>query len=72
MACAEDLEQYYRVPPDLRDLNYGKYFDTGEPSISTYNDYNSHNTRRLNVSEMSELLLKIGWIKDLSHAGRGT
>lgn len=40
---------YYRVPPDLRDLNYGKFVEEGEPRISVSEDYNSHNTERLDV-----------------------
>ncbi|MCH5434370.1 polysaccharide biosynthesis protein, partial [Leptospira interrogans serovar Canicola] len=45
MANAEDLKDYYRVPPDLRDLNYEKFIDQGEKKISTLEDYNSHNTK---------------------------
>lgn len=56
---AEDMGNYYRVPPDLRDLNYGKFIDSGECEISSAIDYNSHNTRRLDVDGMKELLLKL-------------
>ena len=42
MASSEDLGNYFRVPPDLRDLNYGKFIDSGEVEISTATDYNSH------------------------------
>ena len=52
MAAAQDLDEYFRVPPDLRDLNYDKYFDKGEPKITTAEDYNSHNTTRLDVEGM--------------------
>ena len=69
MACAEDLGGYYRVPPDLRDLNYGKFVERGERSISVAEDYNSHNTRRLDVEGMKQLLLKLKFIQDLI-AGR--
>ncbi|CAM3844513.1 polysaccharide biosynthesis protein [Polynucleobacter antarcticus] len=63
MASAEDLEDYYRIPPDLRDLNYGKFVEQGEPLISTAVDYNSHNTIRLDVDEMKRLLLKLPLVK---------
>lgn len=59
MVAAEDLDGYYRVPPDLRDLNYGKYIDKGETQISEAKDYNSHNTERLNKDGMKKLLLKL-------------
>lgn len=59
MVAAEDLDGYYRVPPDLRDLNYGKYIDKGETRISEAKDYNSHNTERLNKDGMKKLLLKL-------------
>lgn len=65
MACAEDLGGYYRVPPDLRDLNYGKYFDQGEVAITQSEDYNSHNTERLNVEGMKTLLMKLDFIRAL-------
>ena len=64
MAFAEDLGDYFRVPPDLRDLNYGKFIEDGEHSISQSDDYNSHNTSRLNVSEMIEKLGKLDLIND--------
>lgn len=60
---AEDLSGYYRIIPDDRDLNYNKYFTEGEEKISEVEDYNSHNTRRLNVSEVKELLLKLDYIQ---------
>jgi UDP-glucose 4-epimerase len=63
MASAEDLGEYYRIPPDLRDLNYGKYVEQGEVKISVAHDYNSHNTQRLNVGEMKELLLKLPFMR---------
>ena len=47
MACAQDRGAYFRVPPDLRDLNYGKFVEQGERRISESTDYNSHNTQRL-------------------------
>jgi UDP-N-acetylglucosamine 4,6-dehydratase len=69
MAAAEDLGSYYRIPPDLRDLNYGKYVEQGESRISNSEDYNSHNTVRLDKAGMSALLLKLKFIQDLL-AGR--
>lgn len=60
---AEDLGGYYRIVPDDRDLNYGKYFTEGEEKIAEVEDYNSHNTRRLSVGEIKELLLKLDYIK---------
>lgn len=65
MACAEDLGGYYRVPPDLRDLNYGKFVEQGEEKISHTEDYNSHNTERLDVAGMQKLLLKLDFIRAL-------
>ncbi|WP_278800105.1 polysaccharide biosynthesis protein [Marinobacter nauticus] len=65
MACAEDLGGYYRVPPDLRDLNYGKFVEQGEEKISHTEDYNSHNTDRLDVAGMQALLRKLEFIRAL-------
>jgi UDP-glucose 4-epimerase len=59
MVAAQDLGCYYRIPPDLRDLNYGKYFDQGEMLISEAAEYNSHNTTRLDVEPMKALLMKL-------------
>jgi UDP-glucose 4-epimerase len=63
MVAAEDLDGYYRVPPDLRDLNYGKFVEQGEVKISEATDYNSHNTTRLDVSSMQSLLMKLRFIQ---------
>jgi UDP-N-acetylglucosamine 4,6-dehydratase/5-epimerase len=63
MAAAEDLGGYYRVPPDLRDLNYGKFVEQGELRISQADDYNSHNTARLDVEGMRALLLKLPFLQ---------
>ena len=65
MACAEDNGDYYRVPPDLRGLNYGKFVDQGLEEISLATDYNSHNTVRLDVAGMKMLLQKLKFIKAL-------
>lgn len=63
MACAEDMGQYYRIPPDLRDLNYEKYVEQGEEKITHSEDYNSHNTERLDVEGMKQLLLKLDFMR---------
>ncbi len=63
IANAEDLENHYRIQADVRDLNYNKYFVEGEVTISDYQDYNSHNTSRLNVEQIKELLLKIEYVR---------
>ena len=68
MARAEDMERYYRIPSDDRDLNYAKYFVEGESSVSASQDYTSHNTERLNVAQVKELLLTLDFIKDALHA----
>lgn len=63
MACAEDMGGYYRIPPDLRDLNYAKFIEQGEEKISQSSDYNSHNTDRLDIESMVRLLLKLDFIR---------
>jgi UDP-N-acetylglucosamine 4,6-dehydratase len=63
MAVAEDLGDYYRVPPDLRDLNYGKFIEQGEIKISAASDYDSHNAPRLDLIGMQSLLLKLRFIQ---------
>ena len=65
MVNAEDLGEYYRIPPDLRDINYGKFVEQGEEKISRSEDYNSHNTERLNLNEMNKLLRKLDFIQAL-------
>ena len=65
MVCAEDMGGYYRIPPDLRDLNYAKFVEEGEEEISVTEDYNSHNTKRLDVDEMQQLLLKLDYIRSI-------
>ena len=69
MAASNDLTEYFRVPPDLRDLNYGKFVEEGETSISEATDYNSHNTTRLDVEGMKKLLCKLPFIQS-ALAGR--
>ena len=70
LASAEDLGSYYRVPPDGRDLNYAKFVEQGERRISHAEDYNSHNTRRLDVAEMKQLLLKLEFMRRISQGDR--
>lgn len=65
LVAAKDLGGYYRVPPDLRDLNYGKFVETGEQKISLTKDYNSHNTQRLDLHGMKELLMKLRFMQDI-------
>jgi len=64
MAFAQDLGDYYRIPVDARDLNYNKYFVEGEEQISGKEDYTSNNTKILDVEEIKEVLLKVGYIQE--------
>jgi UDP-glucose 4-epimerase len=67
-ARAEDLGDYFRIPSDNRDLNYALYFSVGEERVSLQEDYNSHNTHRLDVDEMADILLKLEYIRsELPH-----
>jgi UDP-N-acetylglucosamine 4,6-dehydratase/5-epimerase len=67
-ARAEDLGDYFRIPSDNRDLNYAVYFSEGEERVSLQEDYNSHNTHRLNVDEMVDVLLKLDYVRsELPH-----
>ena len=68
MARARDMGNYYRIPADDRDLNYAKYFTEGEEMISGSEDYTSHNTERLNVAQVKELLLKLDYIQEQLNA----
>jgi UDP-N-acetylglucosamine 4,6-dehydratase len=66
LACAEDMDDYYRIPPDGRDLNYEKFVEKGERRLtqSTHGeDYNSHNTTRLDLAGMKALLLKLDFVQ---------
>ncbi len=63
MSAAQDLGGYYCVPPDLRDMNYAKFVEQGESSISEAVDYNSHNTSRLDVEGTQALLMKLSFIQ---------
>lgn len=68
-ASVEDHGDYFRIPPDLRDLDYTKFVEEGEMQISGSEDYNSHNTERLDVDSMSSMLGRLDYIKDII-AGR--
>jgi len=59
LAASEDLGDYYKVSPDFRDLNYDRFVDQGEKNISSSGDYNSHNSEKLEVTEMIQLLTKL-------------
>jgi len=63
MARVEDKGRYYRIPADNRDLNYSMYFSAGEERISLLDDYTSHNTARLSVKQVKELLLQLDFIQ---------
>ena len=64
MSRAEDMGQFYRVPVDDRDLNYSTFFTSGETKISNADDYTSHNTERLDRQQVTDLLLKLPYIKE--------
>lgn len=66
MAVAIDQGYYYKVPADHRDLNYEKYVEEGDLHITEVEDYNSHNTERLDVEGMKNLLLKLEFIRALT------
>jgi UDP-N-acetylglucosamine 4,6-dehydratase len=65
MFVAQDQGEYYRVPADNRDLNYSKYFEEGEKDLSQVEDYNSHNTERLDVEGMKALLRKLDFMREI-------
>lgn len=65
MFVAEDQGEYYRIPADNRDLNYSKYFEKGEQDLSKVEDYNSHNTERLDVEGMKALLRKLDFMCEI-------
>ena len=64
MEKAEDCGGYYRIPADTRDLNYEAFYSEGSPAMSQKEDYHSHNTRRLDVDETAEMLLKLKYVQD--------
>jgi len=61
---AQDMDNYFRVPADNRDLNYDKYFIKGNEQLSTIDEYNSHNTNRLSIEEVKEMLLSLSYIQE--------
>lgn len=63
MISAKDLGEYYQIPPDTRDLNYAKYFVEGEAAISEAQDYNSHNTVRLDLQRTKDLLMTLPFMQ---------
>jgi len=63
MQNAEDMGKYFRIPADVRDLNYAKYFTEGETSSATIDDYHSHNTERLDLDGMIKVLMKLNFIQ---------
>jgi UDP-glucose 4-epimerase len=63
MAKAEDMGNFYRIPSDNRDLNYSKYFSEGEKNTANIEDYNSHNTERLDVNKIKMLLKELPILK---------
>ncbi|MCH4996228.1 polysaccharide biosynthesis protein [Pectobacterium carotovorum] len=65
MFVSEDQGGYYRIPSDNRDLNYSKYHDVGDKDLSSIEDYNSHNTDRLDIDGMITLLHKLDFISDI-------
>ena len=65
MVAAQDLGRYYRIPPDLRDLNYGRFVEQGELKVSDAIDYNSHNTSRLDITGMQGLLMKLSFMQEI-------
>lgn len=73
MACAQDMGDYFRVPPDGRDLNYAKYVEQGNQRLTQTahgEDYNSHNTTRLEIDGMKKLLLKLEFMSKISRGER--
>lgn len=64
MSKAEDMGEYYRIPCDTRDLNYDKFFVEGSEQVSKIEDYHSHNTHRLDIESMKQLLLKLAFIRE--------
>ncbi|GIU18048.1 MULTISPECIES: polysaccharide biosynthesis protein [unclassified Shewanella] len=65
MFVAQDQGEYYRIPADNRDLNYSKFFEEGDSDLSKVEDYNSHNTERLDVEAMKQLLRKLDFIREI-------
>ena len=69
MARAEDMGDYYRIPADIRDLNYACYFTEGEAKVSGHEDYHSHNTCRLDEDGLIELLSSLDFVRSSLETG---
>ena len=65
MFVAQEQGEYFRVPADNRDLNYSKFFEEGDSDLSKVEDYNSHNTERLDVEGMKQLLRKLDFMREI-------
>ncbi len=65
MFVAQEQGEYFRVPADNRDLNYSKFFEEGDADLSKVEDYNSHNTERLDVEGMKQLLRKLDFMREI-------
>jgi len=70
MAKAEDMGDYYRIASDVRDLNYSCYFTEGETTVSCQEDYNSHNTKRLDEDGLIKLLMKLDFVRNALETGK--
>ena len=70
MARAEDMGDYFRIPADIRDLNYACYFTEGETKVSGHEDYHSHNTRRLDEDGLIALLMKLDFVCEALESGK--
>jgi len=70
MARAEDMGNYYRIPADIRDLNYACYFTEGETTVACHEDYHSHNTHRLDEDSLIKLLLRLDFVRDALDTGK--
>lgn len=70
MARSEDLGKYYRIPADVRDLNYACYFTEGQAKVSCQEDYNSHNTHQLDEDGLIALLSKLDFVRDALETGK--
>ena len=70
-AKATDMGNFYKVPADNRDLNYGKYLEEGSPKITLSDEYNSNNTKILSVAEIKQKLLTLTFIQEELHKWRG-
>jgi UDP-glucose 4-epimerase len=68
MARSEDLGSYFRIPADSRDLNYNKYFVEGQTEVSEIDDYTSHNTKRLTIEQVKEVLKSLDLVREAMHA----